>query len=148
MGLVRDGKGEHFTLDAPAGSLAAYDSIEVETFSIDYPLTPATLTGMLRPMLVQELREKGHPAGVAGTRTLAVRGRIIYYQDSRGVDNIWGPLEEAVAIVELVDKSSGSAVARAACVGRTNASVSRGVESKADGLSEAVANWIDKHRRQ
>jgi len=146
MGLAQGGKGEHFPLGAHAAPLTAYDSIEVQTFSVDYPLTPSTLPEMLRPRLIQDLSAKSQPVGSAGSRVLVVRGRIIYYEDSTGTDHVWGPLEETVALVDLVDKSSGATVARAACVGRSNASVSVGIETKADGLSEAVANWISRYR--
>lgn len=146
MGVVRGGKGDYNTLSGPQRALGQYDSIEVEEFIIAYDPTPSTLPAMVRTRLIQDLRDKNQPVGMAGDDVLIVRGRIIYYERGGGVDHVWGPLEEAVAIVSLVDRASGVTVAQAGCVGRSNASVSVGVESKADGLAEAVANWIDQHR--
>jgi hypothetical protein len=101
---------------------------------------------MVRTKLIEDLRSKNQPVNAAGNNVLVVRGQIIYYERGGAADHLWGPLEEAVAIVSLVDKSTGATVAQAGCVGRSNASSSMVVESKADGLAEAVAGWIDKYR--
>lgn len=145
--LVADGSGQHFSIEAPTAPLMDYDNIEVETFEVDFPRTPETLPNLLRPLLVEELRDRGLPAHSAGPRVLLIRGRIIYYEAATGaMKQVWGPLEEAVAIVELVDKSSGDTVARAGCVGRTTSSAGMGPATKADGLAEAIAGWIGKYR--
>jgi hypothetical protein len=144
--VFRGGAGEYEALATPSTDLNEFDSIEVEEFEVDYDPTPSTLPGMLKPRLIQDLEDKDQPVGKKGDRTLVVRGRIIYYESSKRVDHVWGPLEEAVALVELVDKSRGKVIARAGCVGRSNASASTGVESKADGLAEAISSWIEKHR--
>ena len=78
---------------------------------------------------------------------LLVRGTIIYYESAHGLaEQLFGPLEEAVADVELVDKASGNVIAKAACVGRSTASVSQGVETKAEGLAKGITKWIDRFR--
>mgnify|MGYP000960776214 CR=1 FL=1 len=126
--------------------LKAYDNIEVETFSNECPLTPESLLDQLQPRMVKELRENRQPVNSGGAKTLVVRGKIIYYESADLASQIWGPLEEVIAIVELVDKASGSIIGRSYCVGRSTATTSQSVKAKADGLSEAVAKWIDRYR--
>jgi prophage DNA circulation protein len=60
------------------------------------------------------------------------------------VDQVFGPFEEVVARVELVDKASGTVLGVANCIGRSNTSVNKGVNKKAEGLSKAIAIWIGR----
>jgi hypothetical protein len=147
MGIFQEGKGKYQLMGKPPELLMSFDSIEIGEFTVGFERTPQTLIPMMKPKLVEELLEKGQPVAQKGDKTLVIRGKVIYYESSAGgKEHVFGPLEEAVAIVELVDKKSGSTISRAACVGRTTASVNRGTDAKADGLAEAIAAWISTYR--
>ena len=146
IGAVRGGKGSYSELVSPTRDLRSFDSIAVGTFTSDYAQIPAGMTSLIRPRLETELTSKGQPVGASGSKTLEIRGRIMYYETASLMGQAFGPLEEAVAIVELVDRSSGQMIGKAACVGRTTSSTSMGAGTKAEGLSRAIAEWIDKYR--
>ncbi len=146
LGLFQGGKGSFQELRMPSTPLTSYDSIEVGRFTSGFAPAPSTLADLVGPRLTEELRKKGQPVGGSGSKTLVVRGTVTYYESASSSGHIFGPLEEAIADVELVDKAGGQVVARASCVGRSTASTSTGVNTKAEGLAEAVANWIAKYR--
>jgi len=58
----------------------------------------------------------------------------------------FGPLEEAVCEVQLVDKASGEVIGNATCVGRSTATVNQGLDKKAQGLAKAIVDWIKSNR--
>jgi len=149
IGVFRRGQGHYRLLVETSESLPEFDSIKIGEFSKDYEPAPPALIPMMKAQLTQELLEKGEPVDESGGRALLIRGRVIYYEDSEAASkHVFGPMEEAIAIVDLLDMTTGERLGRAACVGRTNASVAAGVETKAEGLAEAIASWIHTSRQK
>lgn len=79
-------------------------------------------------------------------KTLVVNVAILHYEKADVTDNIFGPLEEVVAHVELVDKTTGSVLATGNAVGRTGKTVGLGVQNKAEGLAKGISSWVNSHR--
>ncbi len=78
-------------------------------------------------------------------RTLIIRGRVIYYENSSMASEIFGPHEEVITRIQFVDKDSGKVLGEAVCVGRTRETLNRGPEKKAAGLSRAIVGWLEAH---
>jgi hypothetical protein len=127
-----------------AAPLAAYTRFEVQSFADQSPLAvPSLINARLPQYVAEQLQEKKIP-NEAGGRTLTVRGTFIYYEDaSQATDQVFGPFEEVIARVQLVD--GGQVVGEAVCVGRSTQTVNMGADKKAQGLAKAIANLIDKH---
>jgi hypothetical protein len=138
-------KGIVSVIQPVRGSLGDYTSFEMATFDDrSAGQVPRQLPALLPRDFARSLAEEGIPN--SGGRTLLVRGQIVYYEDSeRVMDQVFGPFEEVVARVELVDKASGSVLGVANCVGRSNTSVNKGVPEKAEGLAKAIASWIARN---
>jgi hypothetical protein len=144
-GGVQQGKGRAFEAQAPSTPLGMYANIEVGTFSNSFGgVTPGDFMGLLPAQITEQLRDKKLPVGGTG-KTLVITGDVIYYETAPKTGQLFGPLEEAIANVRLVDKSTGKVVGRACCIGRTNSTSSQGPASKANGLAKAIAGWIAKH---
>jgi len=52
-------------------------------------------------------------------------------------------MEEIVVKARLVDGDTGQVLARARCVGRIDARLTKGVDKVAEGLGKAFAAWIE-----
>ena len=70
---------------------------------------------------------------------------MIHYEKADMDDNVFGPLEQVVAHVELVDKASGEMVACGNAIGRTGKTVGLGAEAKAEGLAKALIKWASDY---
>lgn len=92
----------------------------------------------------KELASRKLPAQPGG-KTLVVCGTVLHYEDASMLANAFGPLEEVVARIKLVDKDTGKVVGEANCIGRTTESVNLGAGKKADGLAKAIVSWIASH---
>lgn len=147
IGVFQEGAGDYRTVQQPTRTLTDFNNIEIGEFDVAYEPTPESLLPIMKAELRDQLRSKNQPINSGGSPTLLIRGTVIYYEESTKMSNqVFGPHEEAVAEVEFVDRDSGQVIARATCVGRTNSSVAQGVETKGDGLGEAIAKWIDRYR--
>jgi len=125
-----------------ASLLSAYDNFELGAFSGDMNgKVPAELFNLLPEAFMNAVLDRKLPVG--GSKTLVARGKVLHYEDSSTVGMALGPVEFVVARVEFVDKSSGSVLGVANCVGRTTARVNLGVAKKAQGLARAIVKWID-----
>ncbi|MHC4983556.1 MAG: hypothetical protein ACYTF6_10410 [Planctomycetota bacterium] len=102
---------------------------------------PPELFRFLPEKFAEQLQEHGLP-DVSGGKTLLIRGKVYHYETQGLVGHIFGPLEEVVARMQLVDKDNGWVVGVANCVGRTNETRNRGAEKKAEGLAKAIVLWI------
>ena len=51
-------------------------------------------------------------------------------------------MEEIVVSARLVDADTGKVLARARCVGRIDARLTKGVDKVGEGLGKAFAAWI------
>lgn len=89
-----------------------------------------------------EKRFQNDPSGKA----LVVNVAILHYEKSDMADNIFGPLEEVVAHVELVDKATGNVLATGNAVGRTGKTVGLGIQNKAEGLAKGISSWVNAYR--
>lgn len=143
LGAVEGGEGVVAPLTGAHRSLGQYDTFEYEAFrAAPGVVVPPTIEQRLPQLLTVELAERGIPTA-GGQRRVIIRGTYIYFEDSRAVtEQIFGPFEEVIARVELVDAASGETLASANCVGRSTQSVNQGPGSKAQGLAEAIAKWI------
>jgi len=124
--------------------LAGYANFEVGQIVDDFGgQVPPELLANIKPYILQRLAEKGLPTGKSGKAAL-IRGRVFYYEDASVSGHLFGPFEEALAVIELVDKSSGRVLGEAICIGRTTKSVRKGVDNKTQGMADAVVTWIDE----
>jgi hypothetical protein len=103
--------------------------------------TPPEFYGLLESEFNKQLAGSGLPDR-PGANTLLARVTILHFELAGALGHAFGPFEEVVARVELVDKKSGRVLGKANCIGRSNESVNKGVPKKAEGLAEAVINWI------
>lgn len=74
-------------------------------------------------------------------KTLVFQVTILHYEKADTADNIFGPLEEVVARVQLVDKDSGEVLAYGNAIGRTGKTVGLGPDTKAEGLARGIMSW-------
>lgn len=127
-------------------SLEDYQHFEIGTFTDGFGGKIPSETNRLLPFYFsQQLREK-HIINHASGKTLLVRGQFIHYENSSSVTNeVFGPFEELVARVELVDQSSGRVIGVANCIGRSTQTVNKGLDKKVQGLAEAIVSWIAQH---
>ncbi len=129
-------------------SLADYQRFEISRFTDEMGgQVPATLFEELPVKFAKALASKKIPSADSG-KTLLIRGKVLHYEDSSIVGKALGPVEFAVAKVEFVDKSTGTVLATANCVGRTGAWSTVGPARKAEGLAKAIVSWIDKRYPQ
>lgn len=147
VGLFRGAKGVVTPIVelGPEGQtpLAPFERFVVEPFE-DRTATgvPAEVPQLLPTYVEQELASR-EILNLPSARTLIIRGTYIYYEDSTEViDQAFGPFEELLARVQLVDADTGEIVGEAYCVGRTGESVTQGPEKKAEGLAKAIVKWI------
>jgi hypothetical protein len=146
-GKIEGPKGNYSTVARLNTSLAGYTRFEVGTVRDDTGgHMPAELPGMLPEKVQAELARRGLPDDPGG-RTAVIRCSILHYEDSTLFANVFGPLEEVIARVELVDKPSGRVLGSANCVGRTRETVNLGVEKKAEGLAVGIAKYIADNYR-
>lgn len=148
LGEVKGASGKAMVIEPPSAKanpneLAAYRCFRLGEISND---VGGQLPGNFMSLLGEEVRkhiaDKKLPND-AGAQTLLIRGRIIHYENSGMMGNVFGPLEEVICRTEFVDASSGRVLAVANCVGRTNTTLNAGVKTKAEGLAKAFVGWID-----
>ena len=126
-------------LQAP---LREYSDFQLGTIEDSFGgLVPSELLRVLPGKFKRELAEEELPTKPGG-KTLLIRGKIYHYEKSGLFGNVFGPHEEVVARMELVDKKTGKVIAVANCVGRTNKSVNLGIDKKADGLAKGIVKWL------
>ena len=144
VGLARGAKGIVVVV-APAPSLAGYAEFKVEAFNDQTGSgVPQVVKDSLAAHVAEQLAEAKVPTGGAG-KTLIIRGTYLYYEDANNTaDQVFGPLEEVLARVQLVDAASGKVLGEANCVGRTTASVNKGPNEKGQGLAKAIVKWIKR----
>ncbi len=125
-----------------ATPLRSYQDFQVGKITDDFGgRTPSLLLATLPGEIRKELKEKEIPTGQAG-RTIIIQGRVFYYEKAGMMGQVFGPLEESVAEIQLVDKDTGRVVGTAVCVGRSTTTSNQGVEKKAEGLAKGIVDWI------
>jgi len=149
LGGLTGPKGVAIPLKRVAGSpsdraLGAYERFELGRITDGiHGRTPPGLLRQLPAEFQKQLAAKKLPNPASG-KTLVVRGKILHYEESGLFGQAFGPLEEVIARIELVDKDSGKVLGVANCIGRTKESINMGVRAKAEGLAKAIVGWIDK----
>ena len=126
-----------------------YSKVEIENFTNTGIITmPANMNQLLRIALAEQiakLKPKKAILDPGAARVLLVRGQYLYYEEAGGIlDQAFGPFEEIIALVELVDQPSGKVAARGYCVGRTGTTRLQGPRRKAEGLAKAIIDFIRK----
>lgn len=151
VGSVTGAKGTYMELQ-PVGeatrstALADYTNFEMAPFGMDPGVrVPLMFTESFPDKFRQYLAKEKLPQDSRG-KTLVIRGRILHYESAGLAGEIFGPFEEVIARVELVDKESGKVLGVANCIGRSQESVNKGAEDKAEGLAKAVVAWIKANR--
>lgn len=146
VGVATGAKGSFSESPAmgPAGAklLSGYRSFQVGRIEDGFKgRTPKQLMELL-PMEIRNhlLKEKLPIRG--GGRALEIHVNILYYEAAGSMGQVFGPLEEVVAEVQLVDKSTRKVVGNAICVGRSDATATQGVDQKAQGLAKGIVSWI------
>lgn len=129
-------------------SLSDYRRFELEEVINGYGKhVPVEFFRRLPVEFNKQLASSGLPNAASG-KTLVFRVTIIHYETADMDDNVFGPLEQVVARVELVDKDSGRVLATGNAVGRTGKTVGLGAESKAEGLAKALIKWVRDYYRK
>ena len=129
------------------GSLARYDSFEVEPFSNELGRNvPAAILRLLPEKIAEQILNDT-TLKTAGGETLTIRGTIVYV-DMQGVGSgAISPMEEVVCHVQLVDPS-GDVLGWAAVAG-VNKSRARGAAAGeaelCDGLGKGIVLWLTKN---
>ena len=131
--------------DGQAETLTEYRRIELGTVTDDTGGNlPADFMGHFQRHFAEKLARSHLPDESAG-RTLIARGRILHYEESELFGKIFGPLEEVIARIDLVDKETGRVLGTANCIGRTKERINLGVEKKAEGLAKSIVSWIERY---
>lgn len=81
----------------------------------------------------------------SGGKTLLINVQVVLYEGRGSMALLLSDIEQVVARVTLVDKSTGKVVGQATCVGRTTTRTNFGVKYKAEGLARAIAQWIGNY---
>lgn len=129
---------------APPGKISTYQNIEVGPINDRFGRTPGQLLATISGKITERLRRENLPTG-AGGKTLVIRGVVIYYERAGAMGQLFGPFEEVVTEMEMVDKASGRVIATANCIGRSKTTANQGVDNKAKGLAKGIVKWIAKH---
>lgn len=126
-------------------ALAEYQRFELgEVKNSTGKFMPPEFTTYLAQQFNTRLADSRLPKGESG-KTIVFRVNVVHYEKADVTDNVFGPFEEVVARVELVDKGSGEVKAQGVAVGRTEATVNLGAEKKAEGLAKALIKWATDH---
>jgi hypothetical protein len=144
-GGVEQGAGRFDPVNDVTTSLDSYRNFEIGEFTDDTAgsVPPQFWTDL--PVCFETLAaEKGLPDDPAGP-TAVIRGTVIYYETADLMSQAFGPYEEVVARVELVDQATGRVLGTATAVGRTKSTSSQGARTKANGLSKGIIMWIMEH---
>ncbi len=151
VGVVTGAKGSYMALQPVAPTpkstaLVEYTVFELSRFDVDAGLQiPVAFTDAFPHKFRHELIRQKFPAA-EGNKTLVIRGRIMHYESAGMMGQLFGPFEEVVTRVELVDKTSGRVLGVANCIGRSQESVNKGPEDKAEGLAKGIVSWIRSNR--
>lgn len=149
VGGIQGAKGIFQPLEPRAvdsGLLASYSRFELGELKDDFAgRVPPELYQYLPEEYQKAMADKGLPTAGAG-KTAVIRGSIFYYEDQRFLGVVVGNIEEVLARLQVVDKASGTVLATAVCVGRTDTRTTIGVRNKAEGLGRAIALWISANR--
>lgn len=150
FGAATGGKGKFLPVGptGPGADLARYSEIRVEPFDGAAEVNvPGGLNDMLLAEFSRMLRTNKISERLGGAGRLIIRGRYLHYEKSGAGGQLFGPLEEVVARVEMVDGGTNTVLARANCVGRSTSTTTQGAGSKAQGLAKGIIKFIKENSR-
>ena len=125
--------------------LEAFKRFELgEVKNMTGKLMPPEFPSHLAAQFKAQLAESDLPKEPSG-KTLVFQVSIIHYEAASMVSNAFGPFEEVVARVELVNKDDGQAVGQGVAISRSEKSVNLGSEKKAQGLAKALIKWASDY---
>lgn len=126
-------------------ALEAYKRFELgEVKNMTGKFMPPAFMTYLPAQFNAQLAKSDLPKEASG-KSLVFRVTIIHYEAAGTVDNVFGPFEEVVARVELVDKDGGQVIGQGVAVSRSEKSVNLGPEKKAQGLAKALIKWASDY---
>jgi hypothetical protein len=130
----------------------SYSKVQFQAFSnLGITTMPANMNEVLHTSLVTKIATLKPQKAIldpSANRVVLVRGRYIYYEEAGSIlDQAFGPFEEIIAIVELVDQPTGKVIASGYCVGRTGTTRLQGSRRKAEGMAKAIIELIRKSCR-
>ena len=143
-GAVTGAKGAFVEYrDKPAPDLRGYKNVEFAQFTTVFGGTTPIILKMVPTETLTRLKEAELPGGAGGT--LLIRGKVIYFEKAGVTGKIFGPLEECITEIELVDKASGRVLGVANCIGRGKTITTQGADKKAMGVAKGIVKWIKSH---
>jgi hypothetical protein len=144
-GGIEQGAGRFDPVNDVTISLDNYTDFEIGEFKDDtagsVPPEFWTYLPTVFEVLAADQGLRDDPSGP----TAVINGTVIYYETADLMSQAFGPYEEVVARVEIVDKATGRVLGTATAVGRTKSTTSQGPETKAKGLSKGIIMWINSH---
>lgn len=147
VGAARGASGKHMTIQ-PTGSLSAYNTYELGATTNEVGRNlPGNFFRLLPSQLHKELADKGLTRRHGGGKVMLINVDVVHYESGGFMGQAFGPFEEVVARVTLVDKATGNVLGTANCVGRSQSTTAEGVEEKASGLAKAIAGWIESQSK-
>lgn len=146
MEATMGAKGSYFeekplAADKEQKVLAEYQRFELgQVKNSTGKFLPPEFMTYLPKQFEKQLADSRLPKGVSG-KTIVFNVEVIHYEAAGLTDNVFGPFEEVVARVQLLDKQTGAVKAQGVAIGRTEQSVSLGPEKKAEGLAKGLIKW-------
>jgi hypothetical protein len=126
-------------------ALEAYKQFELgEVKNMTGKFMPPAFLTYLPAQFKEQLAKSDLPKEASG-KTLVFQVSIIHYEAASTVDNVFGPFEEVVARVELVNKDDGQVIGQGVAVSRSDKSVNQGAEKKAQGMAKALIKWASDY---
>ncbi|MDM8009285.1 MAG: hypothetical protein QUV05_24350 [Phycisphaerae bacterium] len=126
-------------------ALEAYKRFELgEVKNMTGKFMPPAFMTYLPAQFNAQLAKSDLPKEASG-KTLAFRLSVIHYEAASTMDSAFGPFEEVVARVELVDKDTGQVIGQGVAISRSEKSVNLGPEKKAQGLAKALIKWASDY---
>jgi len=143
VGTATGAKGGYQELDNPGRLVGC--NFEVGNFeNVNKKIIPGELMRELPDAIQKQMIEDNIPTSGAPGKTVVINGRIIYFEKAGMFGELFGPLEEVVAEVTLLDKDLGKVLGQAMCIGRSQETVNKGTKEKAQGLAKGICDWIAK----
>lgn len=126
-------------------ALAAYKRFELgEVKNMTGKFMPPAFLTHLPAQFKEQLGKSDLPKEASG-KTLVFQVSIIHYEAASTMDSAFGPFEEVVARVELVNKEDGRVIGQGVAVTRSEKSVNLGPEKKAQGMAKALIKWASDY---
>jgi len=144
VALIKGGQGSCFPTSpryADPDLLVGYTNFQIGAMNDETGTVPAGFFDYASAQLQADLTDAG--LGFAAGRTCVIEGDVVHFETEGLSAILLGPLEEIVVKARLVDADTGKVLARARCVGRIDARLTKGADKVAEGLGKAFAAWIE-----